>query len=264
MKKALIVVVLVGFLFSISTELGVSASDQVPSTSELNSMLENLGVPSDVIDSLTFDAKLEIFLTVDPDAVFDGYTEEDVYLPDNESGEISMFTIPTSQLKLTVSGFKNSDGTYTIYPSFYWKVSTRVRNDSFGFALDSNRWTTVAGNVNMRLVMKNAFPSANPGLRDEVEYFDRASTSNFSGHVFKIPKNMGKTKHLSYEGHANFRAKPKGSGVDRKIILSYGDDTFDLLSGFFGASYSASIGVFSVSFPSGSTYFRSTSETLTW
>jgi hypothetical protein len=219
---------------------------------EIDSQLLELDVPLDVINELTYHGKLNIYNTIDEDAVFDGYTEEDVYLP--EEG-IQLSSIPKSQLQLKVSAFKNSDGTYSFYPSFIWKTKARLRNDSFGFALHDSNWNTVAGNVGLNIHMVNAFP----GITDYF-YYDRATTSNYSGHVFKIPKGDGATNHLHYEGHAHFKARSTKSTIDKRIILSYGDDT----SSGGSASYSISIGAFSVSFPGGGSNKRETSETLSW
>src|SRR5690625_1168013 len=109
--------------------------------SELNGFLHELNVPLNVIENLSYSGKLKIYNTIDEDAVFDGYNNEDVYLPTD--GNILPLTIPKSQLELKVSAFKNSDGTYSIYPSFIWKQKARLKNDSFGFVLDYSNWTTV-------------------------------------------------------------------------------------------------------------------------
>lgn len=235
--------------------VSANEDDSLPSESEMDSFLLDLGMPSGTIENLTYFGKLEIFNTVDEDAVFDGYTEEDVYLPEENDGDISLFSIPKSQLQLKVSGFKNSDGTYSIYPSFIRKTKNRLRNDTFSFVLDNNNWTTVAGNVGLNIHMVNA----TPGITDKF-YYDRPSSSSYSGHRFQIPQNHGKTNHKHYEGHAHFKAKSKKSKVDKRIILSYGNDTTS--SG--NLSYSVSIGIFSVSYSGGGKNLRTTSETLSW
>lgn len=252
--KKLATVMFTMMIFILLGNVDVSANENVQEIpeSEIDNLLLDLEVPSDVIDELTYYGKLNIYNSIDTNAVFDGYTEEDVELPEND---IQLLSIPKSQLQLKVSAFKNSDGTYSFYPSFIWKTKARLRNDSFGFALHDSNWTTVAGNVGLNIHMVNAIPGIN-----DYFYYDRATTSNFAGHVFKIPKGDGATNHLHYEGHAHFKAKSKKSTIDKRIILSYSDDTTTGGS----ASYSISIGAFSVSFPGGGSNKRETSETLAW
>ncbi|WP_144558047.1 hypothetical protein [Shouchella miscanthi] len=69
--------------------------------------------------------------------------------------------------------------------------------------------------LNVRLV------NAIPGNTDRFKY-DRASSSNYSGHSFKIPNSHGKNNH--YEGHARFKATSKKVSIDKRIILSYADE----------------------------------------
>ncbi|SDY21311.1 hypothetical protein SAMN05421736_101677 [Evansella caseinilytica] len=256
MKKITVLIFLTVFLILLDS-IGAFAEENTTEVGEheLNDFLKNLGVPLDVINELTYAGKFEIYNTIDSDAVFDGYSEQDVYLPEEGIGEISPMSIPKSQLQLKVTGFKNNDGSYSIYPSFIWKQKARLRNDSFGFALDSSNWSTVAGIVGLNVHMVNATAG-----HTDYYYYDRPSTSSYAGHVFKIPTNHGTTNHLHYEGHAHFKAKPKGSKVDKRIILRYGDDTTTRGT----TSYGISIGVFSVSYPNPKGNFRQTAETLSW
>ncbi|TDQ38311.1 hypothetical protein [Aureibacillus halotolerans] len=257
MKKMLTVTSFTLCLFILTGFVSVSASDGNYSIdeNEMDEFLIGLGVPEDVISNLTYLGKLEIFNSVEPDAEFDGFTEKEVSLPATE-GDSSIANIPRSSLDLRVTGFSNSDGTYSIYPSFIWKERARLQNDSFGFALNSNNWTTVAGDVGLNIHMVDA----SPGYTDRY-YYDRPSTSNFAGHAFKIPSGDGELNHDHYEGHAHFTAEPNGSNVDRQIILRYGDDTHGAIG---TASYSINVGPFSVSFPSSDSNFREGAETLSW
>lgn len=242
------------FVLSAKSVLASENTSIIPET-RINDFLISLNVPEDVISSLSYYGKLEIYNTLDKDAQFDGYSEEDVTLPSKENN-ISPMTIPSSDLQLRVTCFKNTDGTYSIYPSFIWKKSARVRNDVFGFVLDYSNWSTVAGEVSLNMHMVNSLPG-----RTDYHYYDRPTTSDFSGHAFKIPTLHGANNHYHYEGHAHFKARPKTSYVDKKIILRYGDDT-NLFN--FTASYSISIQAFSVSFTSSDSNFRQTAQTLSW
>lgn len=221
----------------------------------LDIFLEERNVPFDVIDELTYYGKLEIYNTLDADAVFDSYANEDVVLEDDSLG-LQPFTIPKSQLDLRVSRFRNSDGTYSFYPSFIWNVRSRLRNDTFGFVLDSNNWTTVAGNVGLTAYVMNY----TPGNHDSI-YYDRATTSDYAEHAFKIPSNHFTTNYLHHEGHTHFRARPRGSSIDRRMILKYGDDTRSVIT---SASYGISFGIFNLSFSNTPSGFRETNETLSW
>lgn len=198
---------------------------------------------------------MEIYNTLDKTATFDGFSSEDVVF-EFDSLEYTPYYIPKSELELKVSGFKNSDGTYTIYPSFIWKTKARLRNDTFGFVLNNNNWTTVAGNVGMTMYMRNV----TPGNHDSI-YYDRASVSNYAGHAFTIPSGHGVKNHNHYEGHAHFKARPKGTSVDRTIILKYGDDTRSFWN---GGTVSISIGVIGITITNTPDKYRQTDETLSW
>lgn len=212
-------------------------------------------VPDEIINEMTYFGKLEIYNTLDKTSTFEGFSSENVFLKPDLLG-ITPYTTPKSQLELKVSGFKNSDGIYTIYPSFIWNVNARLKNDTFGFALDGRNWDTVIGNVGLSTYMRNI----TPGNHDFI-YYDRASESDYAGHAFTIPSGHFYKNHLHYEGHAHFRAKPRSGSVDRRIILRYGDHTGGLFS---NVSYGGSIGIFNVNIQSPPKKFRQTTETLSW
>lgn len=255
-KKIVLLLFLSIFIMIYVGENHVSAhEDREVSEEKIDLFLKERDVPDEVLSEITYLGKLEIYNTLDKTATFDEFSSEDVVF-ESDSLEYTPYYIPKSELELKVSGFKNSDGTYTIYPSFIWKTKARLKNDTFGFALDRRNWNTVAGNVGLNVYMRNI----TPGYHDSI-YYDRATESNYAGHAFTIPSGQFYKNHLHYEGHAHFKAKPKSGSVDRRIILRYGDHTGGALS---NVSYSVSVGIFNVTIPSPPSDFRQTTETLSW
>jgi len=195
----------------------------------MDAYLIDRGMPTEALETLTYHAKYEIYSTLDHDTVFEGFEDRKVFLENPE--ETNLFSIPKSQLSFTVSGWKNSDGTYSIYPSFYWHTQNRIQNDSFGFALNSKYWDAVSG-ATLNVILRNSFGGSTN------HFYDRRTGGSFAGHYFRM-SNLTNSSLPGLEGHGHFRARPVGSRIDRKISIGYADDP-----GRSPLSYSISIGGF--------------------
>ncbi|WP_186577379.1 hypothetical protein [Aquibacillus kalidii] len=219
----------------------------------IDTFLTDRGMPEDVLNNLSYRGKYTIYTTLEDDSIFDGYTERTAASLPNRDGDFSTQYISTSDLEFDATGWKNSDGTYSIYPSFYWKENVELDNDSFGFAINNRYWDNVSG-ATLNLWMRDFGP-----LGSTTSYFiDRASKSDYSGHSFKM-SGFGTIPH-DYEGNGYFKAKPVGSKIDRTISISYADDE----SSSGTVSYGVSIGMTSVTYSSSSSNFRSTADIIGW
>lgn len=224
---------------------------------ELDTFLLEKGVPISVVEDLTTNAKENIYVTLDDDsAEYKGYDKkENVNMTGGTiQDEISVFSIPQSELSMSVVGFENADGTQDVYPSFQWNATTRLSNDTFGFVVNNSDWSTIAGDVGMRVVI----PEFGPEGGQLEEYIDRATESSFAGHAIKM-NNFLNQPFDNPEGNAHFSIEPNGSGASQTIILRYADDPTSGGS----LSYSATIQSFGISYTP-NTDIREGTETLSW
>ncbi|GEM03846.1 hypothetical protein HMI01_08340 [Halolactibacillus miurensis] len=219
----------------------------------IDTFLASRGMPDDVLNNLSYRGEYTIYTTLEDDSIFDGYSERKAASLPSSDGDFSVQFIPTSDLEFDATGWRNTDGTYSIYPSFYWKENVELDNDSFGFALNKKYWDNVSG-ATLNLWMRDFGPEGST-----TSYFiDRASMSDYSGHSFKM-SGLGSFPH-DYEGNGYFKAKPVGSTIDRTISISYADGKSILGN----ISYGVNIGMTSVTYSSSANNFKSTADIIGW
>ena len=238
------------------------------SIKEADEFLLSIGMPQDVINSLTETKRYEIFRNMTEsaveDIVFDSFTQKGYDFLEHDEEPIQTFsitieygdliipyvTIPSSDLRLSViagNGILNGQPVTLIYPSFTWQRAVNLRNDGFAIALFPG-WEVVAGaNVNMRLW---AIDTRN-GSRHS--FSDHAPTNaTAAGYAFRF--NTGSTMGgiFRFEGIATITARNTGANAARSISLNYAHDT----SSLFNTSFSFGIGPASISINGGGNSLR--------
>jgi len=213
---------------------------------EIDEFLLETGMPLDTVKALDEQLKTYIYETIDTTEklTFSGHTEETITFPDTDDGDgdISPNTIP--HLSLTVTAFKDSNGIYHIYPTFEWKVPNKVAIDTFAFVLPEG-WYLVPSKYNLRMWYKTS-PSDDWKL---IEDLSRPSTATLYGYGWNIPKyyydgyGWETTKYYArkayVKGHAYFYAKPTTPTPDKRICVSYADDTSSRLNLSYSLTYEA-------------------------
>lgn len=213
---------------------------------EIDEFLLETGMPLDMVKALDEQLKTYIYETIDTtkNLIFSGYNEETITFPNTDDGDISPNAIPHSELSLTVTSFKDSSGVYHIYPTFEWKVPNKVANDTFAFVLPEG-WYLVPSKYNLRMWYK-----VSPGDAWEMtEDLSRPSTATLYGYGWNIPKyyydgyGWETTKYYArkayVKGHAYFNAKPTTPTPDKRICVSYADDTSSRLNLSYSLTYKA-------------------------
>ncbi|HEY8362829.1 MAG TPA: hypothetical protein VIK77_08090 [Tissierellaceae bacterium] len=184
---------------------------------EIDEFLLETGMPLDIVKALDEEFKIYIYETIDKTKklTFSGYTEKTITFPNIDDGDIRLNYIPPSELSLTVTSIVDSSGVYHIYPTFEWKVRTRVANDTFAFALPEG-WYLVPSKYNLRMW-------ARENLNDDwklIEDLSRPSTATFYGYGWQIPlKYIILDDDYYVRGNAYFYAKPTISTPDRRICI---------------------------------------------
>lgn len=230
--------VLCAFLAILMTMSLVSAN-VFASSVDCDTILIAHGVPQNVISQMTEHQKQDICANISADAEFAGYEKKQLSFADGDGGdnEISpaYVELPERNMDLSVTGFKESNGTYSIYIQFYWYPLVRVANDSLACSMYPG-WEVYPGNEKLRLW-------SNDDKDNHLESFDISPINpSHSGYDFKIPSNKGKTLGF-YEGTAYFYVKKKEPSATPCIAVQYAHDDTSNCSLSFGVS----IGVGSIS-----------------
>ncbi|MDN5277606.1 MAG: hypothetical protein PWR01_1571 [Clostridiales bacterium] len=212
---------------------------------EINEFLLETGMPLDMVKALDEQLKTYIYETIDTTEklTFSGHTEETITFPNTDAGDISLNTIP--QLSLTVTAFKDSNGIYHVYPTFEWKIPNKVANDTFAFVLPEG-WYLVPSKYNLRMWARENSNDA----WEMIEDMSRPSFASLYGYGWNIPKyyydGYGWQTPKYYarkayvKGHAYFYAKPITPTPDKRICVSYADDTSSRLNLSYSLTYEAS------------------------
>lgn len=203
---------------------------------EVDEFLLKTGMPLDTVKDLDKQLKRYIYETTDSTEklTFSEHTEKLITLPNQNINNDGIDTcyIPQEELALTVIGFRESDGMYKIYPSFEWKESTKIGNDTFAIALPEG-WRLEPESYNLRVWGK-----LNPWDMWQVqEDFRRPSCANFYGYEWRIPSSWSGKGYA--RGNAYFYATPTTSKPDKRICISYADDITHSLKASYSLSYKA-------------------------
>lgn len=230
------------FLFSLTTFSSFGTNVDV----DLDTYLDNIGVPDDVIAELTEEQKQLIFETsANENLTFCGFDTreftitEDGVLKEISKNQQTRDAIPSSDLTLSVMGFNSySDAhgyTYSIYPLFRWHRVTKVNNDTFAFSMYPG-WETIPGERSLRLNLCNE--NGSPQQTTSVG----VSLASYSGYAFTVDTTTGAFDGF-YIGGAYMKIKKTSSTASPNISMLYAHDTRPL----FTASYGINLGAGSIS-----------------
>ena len=234
-----ILVVLIPFSASAEGELNV-----------VNTYLRNIGLPEQVIVSLSAEQKELIYETrVEGEVSFSGYQTADFWV--NENGELTENNpdnnvslcggiIDEADLTLSVIGLNiypsNGEMYQGVYPSFKWNTYVKVNNDSFSMSMYSG-WEAIPGERNFRLHLLNSSGQS-------AQYVDIApNLASETGYSFRIPSGTGSFQGW-YSGTAYFAVRKTSASATSAITLHYAHDTSASTSISYGISiYAGSISV---------------------
>lgn len=227
---------------------------------EINEFLLETGMPLDTLKALDEHLKIYIYETIDAKEklTFNGHTVKVITAQDTDSGYVDVNSNTTPHLFLTVTAFKDGNGIYHIYPAFEWESKAKIANDTFAFALPDG-WYLVPSKYNLRIWYKEDLN----GNWEMIEDLSRPSIATLYGYGWQIPGYKGKTtkyyaKKAYVKGHAYFCVKSTTSTSDKKICISYTDDTTSAAT----AAYSLAFGPLSVKYTPVSGISRFTSSIL--
>lgn len=221
-----------------------SAQSSSHDMSEIDEFLIETGMPLDTVKALDEELKTYIYETIDTTEkqIFSGHSGGTIAFPDTDDGNISSNTTP--HLSLTVTAFEDSNEIYQVYPTFEWKVPNKVAIDTFAFALPEG-WEFIPSKYNLRLWHKTR-----PGdAWKMVDDLSRPSTIFGYGFAWKIPKNYytnDEKRTIKYyirnayiKGHAYFCVESVSPTPDKRICVSYADDTSIRLDSSYSFIYEA-------------------------
>lgn len=206
---------------------------------DYDTILTAHGVPQDVISQMTEHQKQDICENISTDAEFAGHETKQLSFADEDGDDSGIspayVELPERNMDLSVTGFKESNGTYSIYVHFYWYPLVRVANDSLACSMYPG-WEVYPGNQKLRVW-------SNDDNNNHLESFDIAPINpSYSGYDFKIPSNKGKTLGF-YEGTAYFYVQKKESSATPRIAVQYAHDDTSACNLSFGVN----IGIGSIS-----------------
>ena len=210
-----------------------------------DSILQKIGTPQTVIDEMDEGYKEYICNNLEPDESYQSYEVQDV---GTSSGMMSraVSSLTSSDMKVSIfaSGVKlNGEKCVKLYPSFAWKKSANLYNDTFAFALYSG-WDCIP-DINASLTV-NAINSN--GVVQQTRTLTPSDAAE-SGYAFQFPKECKKLPGGGYyEGYAYFYARRKKSSATKAISIKYVHDSSPSNS----VSYGISIGPASISLSSSS------------
>lgn len=215
---------------------------------ELNRFLSEIGVPFDVQQEIDYIVKVKMYESlkdIDGNMKFEGYKSV-VANMDNKRDGARDSVIPKTELKFSATYIyvENNLNAYYIYPSFEFGGLgglTKLYTDTFGFALDSSKWTV---RLNSGIDIYDAF-----GKRYTI---DRPSTADFAGCAYALAIPGGTpTSNIWDRGVACIIARPSSTDVDKRIVMRYGQNIL--------TAPQANIGPFSITMPN---VYRSAGEVV--
>lgn len=246
--------ILLTLLFVVTAVIFISSSDVFSadtgpdvgiSEAEMDSQLFEREVPAAVLAEMSYFQKLDIIENIAEGEIFEGYTNHKLEF--YEDG-LKRYIDPKSEVAIEVAVFKNG-AIYSFYPSFKWDSKVRVNNDTFQFSLDDNYWTSVAGDVELRLYRENP----DQEVKDYFHY-ERPTNSTFSSHAFQIPNQDGNKNGRYYSGHAHFKARSLADETDSRIRISY----------IKNPKYTIEVGLFTFTFEDSDLRIKEGTSYLSW
>ena len=185
----------------------------------VDDFLAETGMPQEVIDQLSENHKALIYESIDLDAEFSFFDSQDFVM--GEDGEITRgIILPDNILHLDLLGYKgtlDSREVYVIFPSFSWRGSRVIKNDTFSFLLTED-WEVVIDSYepNYNLCVHKIVDGRN--VKDwNISPHDLL----FNGQSYRIPI----AEDGLFEGNAIFYAEKKTPSASCKAIVHYVHDT---------------------------------------
>lgn len=220
------------------------AASEVGQSDFYDEMLINMGTPENVVENLDTNFKKYIYDNAESGEQFDGYTTEELNRNSYKINRIAKYSSNLSESDMTVSIYatgvvKNGIKYVKIYPSFCWKKSVSISNDTFALSLYSG-WEC-KGNDNVELVVSAV---CGTGAIQQKHTFKPTDAAE-SGYAFQIPNDYGKQLpgNGHYEGYGHFLVRRKKSKATKSISVKYIHDD----SSNYSVSYGISIGPASIS-----------------
>jgi|InofroStandDraft_1065614.scaffolds.fasta_scaffold13426_3 hypothetical protein len=210
-----------------------------------NNKLKKAHTPQEVIDQIDEDFKEYICENMEKNEYFESYEYEDVAgenLKGREDNSKLKRALSNSDMELKVFATRvkiNGIEYGKIYPSFKWKKSAAIKNDSFAFALYSG-WsskTNESPKLTIAAYRENKIINSN-----NITY----ALANEAGYVFRIPRTYGMVPLPQggyFRGYTNFYARKVNKRAENGISLTYVHDT----SSLFNVSYGINIWFASIS-----------------
>lgn len=207
--------------------------DVSTSESEATDFLLSIGMPQEVIDSLTEAKRHELFTSMSEseveDITFDSFGVTIKY--EDTVERFRNRNIPRSDLRIAIvaaNGILQGQPVTLIYPSFSWQVARNLRDDGFTMSLGPG-WQTMGfvggSNPNLRLWAvdtrngnRHTFSDHGAVSSGGVGYGFRFNTGSTMGGIFR------------FEGFASLIAVNYREGADRGINLKYTHNTSTGLS----------------------------------
>lgn len=224
---------------------------------DYDKLLNEMGTPQSVIDNMDDNLKKYICENREQDETFEGYDKDamvQTFVPNGIMPYVS--SLPSSDMTVSIyaSQVILSGTKYVkIYPSFKWKKSCSLSNDTFAFSLYS-KWECKTGS-DVALTL-NAINS-NGSVQHRTSLNPTDSTE--FGYGFHVPSDYASQLPNGgyYEGYAYFYAKKK-KGATNGISVKYVHDS----SAKRNVSYGLSIGPASISISNNSDQLQVYSQNL--
>lgn len=225
---------------------------------DYDSILAKMGTPQSVIDEMDLNYKKYICENRDSSETFESFEVEEVSAPSRRTGLYAVSALTSNDISISVyaTGVKIGGVKYVkLYPSFRWKKSANLYNDTFAFALYSGWECKPDSSVALNL---NALNKA--GVVQQTRELTPSDASE-SGYAFQFPKECSKLPGGGYyEGYAYFYARKRDKSATNAISVKYIHDTAPLIR----TSYGISIKIASISISSNSSYLQVYSKNMSF
>ena len=245
-RKIITFYCVVGLIINLSNVAYINATTEgKQNEARCDEVLQSLGTPESVLDDLDENFKQYICANLEKGEKFDSYTNQDLReenLIETKKVATYISTIPSSDIKVSLYAtgiVKNGKKYVKIYPSYIWKKSCDIGNDTFAVSLYSG-WECV-GNDKPELTV-----SAINWIGNIAQTYSFSSTdASETGYSFKIPTGYGGIlpRNGRYEGYGHFLVRRKISNATKTATVKYIHDN----SPNYSLSYGISIGPASIS-----------------
>ncbi len=217
--KLISCILLVSFFAIQFKNVNVKAQEQ--EIDWMDDFLIGIGMSQELIAALPEETKQIMCEYLDENAEFVSYTTQ--YITWDENGDINVasdlsdnvFAISLATAKTQISG----ELAYAFFPSFNWSKVTKIKNDSFSFALYPGWGIVDFEEATLRVSVRNSYGDVVQGVSlSPTSADDRAMSFKFS--------DIGSVD-VYFEGHGVFYAKDaKGNAMPSMYLHYFHDDSF--------------------------------------